>query len=271
MLREPRNRVYRLVGSKLLEMSGSQILAAIIAAFLVTQLAIFTTTVYLHRSLTHRALTVHPVAAFPCRLLIWTTTGMRPREWVAVHRKHHASTDTSEDPHSPLVVGFWRVQLGNVGLYKRAARDDEMVRKYARDIPTDRLDRLAFDYAFVGLGIGVTIIVVVMWALGFGLITGFVAAGIHAVLYVMLAGAINAVGHQYGDQPYQNSATNLRPLALVTGGEGLHNNHHAAPTSARFSLHRGELDPGWWVVRALTALHLAHVRHGDVHLKPVAQ
>jgi stearoyl-CoA desaturase (delta-9 desaturase) len=85
-----------------------------------------------------------------------------------------------------------------------------------------------------------------------------------------LAGAINAVGHQYGTRPYRNSATNLRPLAIVTGGEGLHNNHHAAPTSARFSLHRGELDPGWWVVRALTAVRLAHVRHDDVHLKPVA-
>jgi len=87
-------------------MSGPQFLAALIAAFAVTQLAIFTTTVFLHRALTHRALTVHPIAAFPCRCVIWLTTGMRPREWVAVHRKHHAATDTSEDPHSPLVQGF---------------------------------------------------------------------------------------------------------------------------------------------------------------------
>jgi stearoyl-CoA desaturase (delta-9 desaturase) len=251
-------------------MSLAQILAAVIAAFVVTQLAIFTTTVYLHRGLTHRALTVHSAAAFPCRLVIWLTTGMRPREWVAVHRKHHAATDTSEDPHSPLVVGFWRVQLGNVGLYRRAARDNEMVRKYARDIPTDRLDRIAFDFSFVGLGIGTTILVLVMWALGFGLVTGFVAAGLHALLYVMLAGAINAVGHQYGKRPYRNSGTNLKPLALFTGGEGLHNNHHAAPTSARFSLNRGELDPGWWVVRALTALHLARVRHDEVKMNPAA-
>jgi len=251
-------------------MSGPQILAALIAAFVITQIAIFTTTVFLHRALTHRALTVYPLAAFPCRCVIWLTTGMRPREWVAVHRKHHASTDTAEDPHSPLVQGFWRVQLGNVGLYKRAARDEELVRKYARDIPTDTFDRIAFDYALVGLAIGITVLVVVMWALGFGLITGFVAAGLHAVLYVMLAGAINAVGHKFGDRPYTSSATNLKPLALVTGGEGLHNNHHAAPTSARFSLHRGELDPGWWLVRVLVVLHLARVRHDDVHLKSVA-
>jgi stearoyl-CoA desaturase (Delta-9 desaturase) len=251
-------------------MSAPHLVAAVIAAFVVTEIAIFTTTVFLHRALTHRALFLHPVAAFPCRFVIWITTGMRPREWVAVHRKHHAATDTPADPHSPLVLGFWRVQLGNVGLYKRAARDEALVRKYARDIPTDRFDRLAFDYSLVGLGLGVSILVVVMWALGFGLLTGFVAAGLHAVLYVMLAGAINAVTHMYGDRPYPSSATNLKSLALVTGGEGLHNNHHAAPTSARFSLHRGEIDPGWWAVRMLVALRLAHVRHEDVHLKSAA-
>jgi stearoyl-CoA desaturase (delta-9 desaturase) len=251
-------------------MSAPQIIAAVVAAFLVTQVAIFTTTVFLHRGLAHRALTMHPVAAFPCRVVIWISTGMRPREWAAVHRKHHASTDTAEDPHSPIVQGFWRVQLGNVGLYKRAAGDRELVRKYARDIPSDKFDRYAFDHALLGLAIGISIFVAVMWALGFGLITGFVGAGIHAVLYVMLAGAINAVGHTFGRRPYANSATNLQALALVTGGEGLHNNHHAAPTSARFALHDRELDPGWWFVRVLTKLHLAQVRHEDVHLKSAA-
>ena len=251
-------------------MSAAQIVAALVAAFLVTQSAIFATTVFLHRGLAHRALTVHPVAAFPCRLVIWITTGMRPREWAAVHRKHHASTDTAEDPHSPIVVGFWRVQLGNVGLYRRAAGDRELVRKYARDIPADNFDRYAFDHALLGLAIGISMLVAVMWALGFGLVTGFLGAGIHAVLYVMLAGAINAVGHTFGSRPYANSATNLQSLALVTGGEGLHNNHHAAPTSARFALNKGEIDPGAWLVRVLVALHLAQVRHEDVHLKSAA-
>ena len=109
-----------------------------------------------------------------------------------------------------------------------------------------------------------------MCALGFPMWVGFLAAGMHAVMYVMLSGAINAVGHRFGKQPYSNSATNGQLLALATGGEGLHNNHHAAPTSARFSLRRGEFDPGWWVVRALVAVRLAHVRHDDVKLKPAA-
>ncbi len=251
-------------------MHSSNVVAAFVAAFLVTQIAIIATTVYLHRALAHRALVVRSAAALPFRAVIWITTGMRPREWVAVHRKHHASTDTPDDPHSPLQVGFWRVQLGNVGLYKRAASDEENLRKYARDLSPDRLDRAAFDHSMLGLGIGIAILVVSMWALGFGLAAGFLAAGMHAVFYVMLSGAINAVGHKVGKQPYANSATNLVSLALVTGGEGLHNNHHAAPTSARFALHRGEIDPGWWLVRALTVLHLASVRHDEVHLKSAA-
>jgi stearoyl-CoA desaturase (delta-9 desaturase) len=246
------------------------VLAALVAGLLVTQLATAVTTVYLHRALAHRALALHPVAVAPCRFVIWITTGMRPREWVAVHRKHHAATDTEEDPHSPLVVGFWKVQLGNVGLYKRVAADEANTRKYARDIPQDRLDRLAFDYSLVGLSIGIAILVVGMALLGFPLWVGFLAAGIHAVTYVMLSGAINAIGHRLGKQPYPNSATNGQLLALATAGEGLHNNHHAAPTSARFSLHRGEIDPGWWLVRVLVLLRLARVRHDDVKLKSAA-
>ncbi|MDQ1385708.1 MAG: hypothetical protein QOG65_3087 [Actinomycetota bacterium] len=248
----------------------SNVIAAFVAAFLITQVAIFVTTVYLHRALSHRSLTVSGTAAVPFRIVIWMTTGMRPREWVAVHRKHHAATDTPDDPHSPKQVGFWRVQLGNVGLYKRVAADEENTNKYARDIRPDALDKLALDYSLLGLGLGVVILVVTMWTLGFGLLTGLLAAGLHAVFYVMLSGAINAIGHTKGTQPYGNSATNLQALAFITAGEGLHNNHHAAPTSARFALNQAEIDPGWWLVRVLVKLHLAQVRHEDVHLKSAA-
>jgi stearoyl-CoA desaturase (delta-9 desaturase) len=249
---------------------GVDVLAAFVAAWLVTQAAIAATTVYLHRGLAHRALTLSPVAVLPFRSILWITTGIRPREWVAVHRKHHSSTDTEDDPHSPVVLGFWRVQLGNVGLYRKVATDPVAVRKYARDLAPDAIDRTLFDHAFVGLGAGITILVVTMYALGFPLWVGFLAAGMHAVMYVFLSASINAVGHQFGKRPYPNSATNGQALALVTGGEGLHNNHHAAPTSARFSLRRGELDPGWWIVRVLVALRLARVRHDDAVLKPAA-
>jgi len=242
----------------------------LLAAFLVTQVANAITTSYLHRGLTHRALTVHPVVNGFCRFYLWVATGMRVREWVAVHRKHHAFTDQPEDPHSPAQVGFWRVQLGNVGLYRTAARDPENIRRYAKDLPQTTLDRWFLDRAFLGLAVGTTILTVFLFLIGFPVWVGLLAALIHAFSYIMLSGSINAVGHWFGKRPYDNSATNNQWLALMTAGEGLHNNHHAAPTSARFSLHDGELDPGWWLIATLRRLHLAEVRHDEVHLKRAA-
>ncbi len=241
------------------------VVIAVIAGLAVTQVSVLCTTVYLHRGLAHRALTLREPAAFVCRFLLWITTGMRPREWVAVHRRHHASADTPADPHSPRVLGFWRVQLANAALYRRAARDRLTVRRYARDVPHDRLDRWFFDHSLVGLAIGIGILCVVL-----GWQTGLLAAGVHAVSYLMLSGAINAVGHRFGKRPYDNSATNVQALALATGGEGLHNNHHAAPTSARFALAAREIDPGWWVIRVLVRTRLVTLRHDDVKLKQVA-
>lgn len=241
------------------------VLIAVLVGLAVTQVSVLCTTVYLHRALAHRAVTLREPAVFVCRLLLWITTGMRPREWVAVHRRHHASTDTSADPHSPRVLGFWRVQLGNAALYRRAARDELTVRRYARDVPQDRLDRWFFNHSLVGLGIGIAILCVVLgWQMG------LVAAAVHAASYLLLGGAINAVGHRFGRRPYENSATNVQALALATGGEGLHNNHHAAPTSATFALGDREVDPGWWVVRVLVRFHLAALRHEEAKLKQVA-
>ena len=231
------------------------LLLALGAGLLVAQIATLATTVYLHRGLAHRAVAIHPAAALFLRFFLWISTGMRAREWTAVHRKHHAASDTEADPHSPIVLGFWRVQLANAALYRRTARDGETVDKYARDLPPSRLDRLLFDHAFLGLGIGITI-----FCLMLGWQTGLVASAVHAVTYLMMSGAINAIGHTHGSRPHDNKATNGRLLAIVTSGEGLHNNHHAAPTSARFSQRFGEIDPGWWFVRALAALRLAKVR-----------
>ncbi len=238
------------------------VLTALLAGFALSQAAILATTVYLHRGVAHRAITVHPIVAVPLRFFLWITTGMRPREWAAVHRRHHAATDTHDDPHSPLVLGFWRVQLANAALYRRFARDHETVRRYARDIPPDRLDRWFFDHAFLGLAIGITSLCVLL-----GWQTGLLASAIHAVLYLGLSGAINAIGHTWGQRPHDNSATNGRVLALLTCGEGLHNNHHAAPTSARFSFRRSEIDLGWWVVRLLGAVRLVTIRHREVRLR----
>jgi stearoyl-CoA desaturase (Delta-9 desaturase) len=235
---------------------------AVAAAVIACQLAIVLTTVYLHRTLAHKALVVAKPVSFVMRALIWMTTGIKPRQWVAVHRKHHAFTDVDGDPHSPILEGFAAVQFGNVGLYRKALRHTDLVDRYAKDLAPDRWDRALFDRAWLGLGLGITLLCVVLgWQLG------LVAAAVHTLTYLGLNASINAVGHTYGRQPNPNTSRNSQWLAWLTAGEGLHNNHHAAPTSARFALAKGQIDPGWWVVRALTSVKLARVRHSEVKFK----
>jgi stearoyl-CoA desaturase (Delta-9 desaturase) len=238
---------------------------ALVTGFVVAQLATLVTTVWLHRTLSHRAMTLAPAATRVFRVVTWMTTGIRPRQWVAVHRKHHAFTDVAGDPHSPVLEGFARVQLGNVGLYRRAARDELVVARYAKDLPPDAWDRVVFDHAIPGLLIGI-----VLLCLLFGPWLGLLAAAMHTVSYLMLNAAVNAVGHTWGRRPHGNTARNSQWLAWLTSGEGLHNNHHAAPTSARLALRRGEIDPGWWLVRVLERLGQATVRHHDPVLRRAA-
>lgn len=232
----------------------SSIIIALLVALALIQTAVFATTIYLHRTATHRALVLHPAVELLFRFAVWITTGIRVREWVAVHRKHHAFTDEEGDPHSPLLAGFWSVQLGNVFHYMREAANPEVVEKYARDIKEDGWERLFFQRGSLGPVLGT---VALCWVLGIG--WGLLAAGIHAVMYVfVLTPSINGLCHYAGYKNFDNTATNIRTLALLTGGEGLHNNHHGFPRSPKFSLRRTEFDPAWPVIKLLTALRLAH-------------
>jgi len=229
---------------------------ALLVGFALTQIANVATTVYLHRSLAHRAVTLSRPLVMMNRVVVWLLTGIRPRQWAAVHRKHHAFTDEEADPHSPLQLGWVRVQLTNVMLYRRVARDEEQVKRYARDLPQTTLDRILFDHALIGLGLTTAVVIAFL-----GVWAGVLAVAFHFVLYLSLSAAVNAVAHTFGKRPFQNSATNLQWLAFLTCGEGLHNNHHAAPTSARFSLDPGQIDPGWWFIRAAQSAHQATIRH----------
>src|SRR5205807_5941632 len=171
-------------------------------------------------------------------------------------------TDVEGDPHSPVLEGYPAVQFGNVVMYRRVARDEATVGRYARDLQADGWDRVLFDHALVGLTLGYLVLWLILgWKLA------LVAAAVHAVTYLLLSAAINAIGHTWGRQPYDNLARNNQWLAWITLGEGLHNNHHAAPTSARFALGRGDIGPAWWVVRALERYVLAGMLHSEVKLK----
>jgi stearoyl-CoA desaturase (delta-9 desaturase) len=230
------------------------LIRCLIASALVTQVAVFSTTIYLHRCATHKSLELHPVVAFMFRLALWLTTGLKTREWVAVHRKHHAFTEVEGDPHSPHLAGFWSVQLGNVFHYVKEAHNAETVERYARDIPADAWDHYLFRYGLLGLTVGTSLLCAVL-GVGWGLL----AAAIHFVMYVfVLSSSINGLCHYVGYRNFDNSATNIRLVALLTGGEGLHNNHHGHPRSPKFSFRPREIDPSWPLIKLLIALRLAH-------------
>jgi stearoyl-CoA desaturase (delta-9 desaturase) len=220
-----------------------------------TESAAVATSVYLHRALAHRSLVIHPAADVLLRLVLWLTTGQDRRQWVAVHRKHHAFTDREGDPHSPRLRGVWHVQFLNAYYYAREARDPQTLARFAADLPRDRLDRFVFSWGSAGLALGTTLLCLIL-----GLWSGLIAALAHALLYVfVLAPLINGLGHWRGGRNFDNTAHNSRLLAWLTGGESLHNNHHAYPGSPKFSVRRTEFDPSWLVIRALAAVGLVVV------------
>jgi stearoyl-CoA desaturase (delta-9 desaturase) len=239
------------------------ILLAVLVGVAVTTLANICTTVYLHRGLSHRAITFSRPTHVAFKTVLWLSTGIKVREWVAVHRKHHAYTDTPDDPHSPAVSGWFTVQVKNLSMYRAAAHDEENIRRYAKDLAPSRWDRWLFDRQWLGLALGFTLLLVV-----FGWQIALIAAFVHINYYLGASAAVNAIGHHFGRRPYRNSATNLQWLAFLTAGEGFHNNHHAAPTSARFAHRWHQIDPGWFVIKPLTWLRLAKLRFDEVVLAP---
>jgi stearoyl-CoA desaturase (delta-9 desaturase) len=226
-----------------------------LVALALTQIAAIATSVYLHRGLAHRSLRLHPVTDGCFRALLWLTTGQSRREWVAVHRKHHTFTDRAGDPHSPQVFGFWNIQFWNVFYYMREARNPETLRTFAPDINEDWLDRTVFSWGLGGLALGIALLCLV-----FGVWVGLAAGLVHAILYVfVLAPLINGLGHWRGAKNFDNTAFNSRTLAWLTGGESLHNNHHAHPRAPKFSMRRFEFDPSWVVIRCLAAVGLVEI------------
>jgi stearoyl-CoA desaturase (delta-9 desaturase) len=231
----------------------ASLVISLVVAVVLIQVAVFSTTIYLHRTATHKALVITPALEWLFKFTLWITTGIETKEWVAVHRKHHAFTDEEGDPHSPMLKGFWKVQLGNVYYYMKEVKNTDVVERYARDVKHGWWDKHVFRHGLLGLAIGTTVL-----CMAIGLWWGLLAAGIHAVMYVfVLSSSINGLCHHVGYRNFDNTATNLRFLALLTGGEGLHNNHHGYPRSPKFSFRPSEIDPAWPIIKLLIALKLA--------------
>lgn len=229
-----------------------------LAAFLMVQFTFMAVTLYLHRDATHRSIDLHPALRHVFRFWLWMSSGMLTREWVAVHRKHHARCETVDDPHSPVIHGLRKVLLEGAELYQKAARNPELLEKYGRGTPDDWMERHLYR-PHRQLGI---VLMVLMDLVLFG-VPGIIIIAVQMLAVpLMAAGVINGLGHYAGYRNFESpdAARNIVPWGLLIGGEELHNNHHAFPAAAKFSARRWEFDMGWLYIRMLQALRLADVR-----------
>jgi stearoyl-CoA desaturase (delta-9 desaturase) len=232
--------------------------AKAVVLFVFVQISMAGVTLYLHRDQAHRAIDLHPAIRHFFRMWIWLTSGMVTREWVAVHRKHHALCEQPGDPHSPVIYGLGTVLTQGAELYRVAARDPEVVAKYGRGTPDDWLERNLYS-RYSTLGIYATLALNVLL---FGVIGITMFAVQMMAMPVFAAGVINGLGHAKGYRNFESAdaATNLTPVAVLIGGEELHNNHHAFPSSAKFSVQPWEFDIGWLYISLLRPLGLCSVR-----------
>ena len=223
----------------------------------VTQITIFTVTLYLHRSQAHRGVDFHPVLAHFFRFWSWLTTSMITREWAAIHRKHHAKCETEDDPHSPMHKGIGNVLWKGADMYRESRLDRASIEQYGKGCPDDWIERNLYT-RFATLG--VVLLLVASFVL-FGAKGVAVWAVQMAWIPFWAAGVINGLGHWWGYRNFEttDTATNLTPWALWIGGEELHNNHHAFPSSAKFALRRFEFDIGWAAITLLEKVRLAKV------------
>ncbi len=229
----------------------------IAVTLVLTHITIVSVTLYLHRCQAHCALELHPLLSHFFRFWLWVTTGMVTKEWVAIHRKHHAKTETEEDPHSPYTKGIAKVFWQGAELYQKEAENEETLRKYGHGTPNDWLERNIYSrFSFIGLSISFVLNVVL-----FGPIGLTIWAVQMMWIPINAAGVINGIGHYWGYRNFEteDGSTNIVNLGFIIGGEELHNNHHAYPSSAKFSSKWWEIDLGWFYIRMFSALGLAKV------------
>ncbi|MDY0329606.1 MAG: fatty acid desaturase [Thiomonas sp.] len=230
----------------------------VLFALITTHITIASVTIFLHRAQAHRALELHPAASHFFRFWLWFSTGMVTKEWVAIHRKHHARCETVDDPHSPVTRGIDTVLLRGAELYRTESKNAETLSKFGRGTPDDWLERNVYS-RFAWQGVGLLLILDVLM---FGAIGATVWAVQMLWIPIWAAGVINGLGHWWGYRNFsvRDRSHNILPWGLLIGGEELHNNHHTYPTSAKLSVKWWEFDIGWAYIRALSLVGLAKPR-----------
>jgi stearoyl-CoA desaturase (delta-9 desaturase) len=230
----------------------------VVFTLVMTHVTIAAVTIFLHRAQAHRALDLHPIVSHFFRFWLWLTTGMVTKEWVAIHRKHHAKVETPDDPHSPQTRGINTVFWKGTELYRAESENQETLAKYGIGTPDDWIERNLYSrYTWQGVGLMLAVNLTLFGAVGLT-----IWAVQMAWIPIMAAGIINGIGHYWGYRNFAcaDASTNIVPWGIVIGGEELHNNHHAYGSSAKLSSQWYEFDIGWLYIRTLETLRLAKVR-----------
>ena len=228
----------------------------VIYLLIVTHITIVSVTVYLHRFSAHRSLLLNTPISHFFRFWLWLTTGQGTRDWTAIHRKHHAECETTEDPHSPVKQGLGTILWRGVEAYKFAIADRETLRRYGRGCPDDWLEKNLYCYNSLGIALMLAINLLLFGLLG---ITVWAIQMIWIPFFA--AGIINGVGHSVGYRNFESpdASRNIFPLGLLIGGEELHNNHHTYPNSAKLSRKNYEFDIGWFWIKLFCLIGMASV------------
>jgi sn-1 stearoyl-lipid 9-desaturase len=203
-----------------------------------------------HRLLTHRSFKAPKWLEYVLTTLGTLSIQNGAIEWVATHRIHHAHTETDEDPHTPRHGAFW----AHVGwIYRGTAQehDEATLKRFVPDLLKDRFHvLLARHYYVSSIILGVILLAAGGWTLvlwGIFLRTVF---GWHSTWLV------NSATHLWGTRRFETAddSTNNALIAVLSFGEGWHNNHHAHPTSARHGLKWYEFDMNWLMIRLFNFL-----------------
>lgn len=232
--------------------------------YIVTGLGV---TIGLHRLFTHRSFKAHPIAAWTLGILAAMSAQTSLRTWVADHRRHHANTDRTTDPHSPHydtwgadVKGFRGFIHSHCGWLVDGTVTDMAV--HGKNLDDDPVIRIISKTHLIWLALTLAL------PYGFGYLLGGADAAWSSLLFggfVRIAAqqqatmSVNSFGHIEGFRHFKtrDTSTNNWVLAFVTGGEGWHNNHHRFPRSYRNGLYAGEIDASAAVIRWMERVGLA--------------
>jgi stearoyl-CoA desaturase (Delta-9 desaturase) len=245
----------------------------VLYTLLTTHITIASVTIFLHRAQAHRAMDLHAIPSHFFRFWLWLSTGMVTKEWVAIHRKHHARCESPDDPHSPQTRGIETVLWRGAELYRAEAKNQETIAKFGHGTPNDWIERNLYSrFSWQGVGLMLILNIAMFGAIGLS-----VWAVQMAWIPITAAGIINGIGHYWGYRNFEapDASTNISPWGLIIGGEELHNNHHTYPTSAKFSVKKYEFDIGWVYISLMSRIGWASVKKMPPRLqlgavKPVA-